>query len=44
MPSLLLASCCSVLVVNGADGLRVPGVVVVLLTVYSAPINDSKNF
>ena len=42
MPSLLLASCWRVLVVNGAAGLRVLGVLVMLLTVKRAPLSPAK--
>ena len=42
MPSLLLASCCRVLVVNGAAGLRVDGLVLISVTVKVALASDSR--
>ena len=43
MPSLLLASCCKVLVVNGAAGLRVLGLLVISVTAKVAFSSDCKN-
>ena len=42
-PSLALASCCKVDVVNGAAGLRVPGVLEMLLTVNVAGLRLVRN-
>ena len=41
-PSLELASCCKVEVVNGAAGLRVPGVLVMFETVNFVPLKLPK--
>ena len=42
-PNLREASCCKVEVVNGADGVRLAGLVSILLMVYKAPLHFSKN-
>ena len=42
IPSLLLASCCKVLVVNGAAGLRLDGLLLMPATVKVAPASDSR--